>query len=171
MNAHSVGNKQEELEATVLLESYDIVPLLKLGGTNPMTGDSPQESQTLEVTEKVWKKEDIPLVEEDQVREQLSTLHIHKSMGPDGMHPRVLRELAEVITGPLSIIFERSWRAGDMSKDWRKANVTLVFKKGMTGWIDEAKAVDVVYLVFSKVFDTVSHSILIGKFRKCGLDE
>ena len=41
----------------------------------------------------------------------------------------------------------------------------------MTGWVDEERAVDVVYLDFSKVFDTVSHNIFIGKFRKCGLDE
>ncbi|KFV55227.1 hypothetical protein N328_09668, partial [Gavia stellata] len=70
-----------------------------------------------------------PLVEEDQVRDQLSKLDVHKSMGPDGMH-RVLRELAEVIAGPLSIIFERSWRTGEVPEDWRKANVTPVFKKG-----------------------------------------
>ena len=30
---------------------------------------------------------------------------------------------------------------------------------------------DVVYLDFSKAFDTVSHNILIGKLRKCGLDD
>jgi len=30
---------------------------------------------------------------------------------------------------------------------------------------------DVVYLDFSKDFDTVSHNIFLGKLRKCGLDE
>ncbi|PKU39021.1 rna-directed dna polymerase from mobile element hypothetical protein [Limosa lapponica baueri] len=48
-------------------------------------------------------------------------------MGSDRMYPQVLRELAEVIAGPLSIVFERSW---SLCEDWRKANVTPVFKKG-----------------------------------------
>jgi len=42
---------------------------------------------------------------------------------------------------------------------------------GMTGWVDEGRAVDVVYLDFSKAFGAVSHNILIGKLSDCGLDE
>ena len=41
----------------------------------------------------------------------------------------------------------------------------------MTGWVEEGRDVDVVYLNFSKAFDMVSHNILLGKLRKCGLDE
>jgi len=47
----------------------------------------------------------------------------------------------------------------------------IAFYDGMTGWIDQGRAVDVVYLGFSKAFDTVSHNILLGKLRKRGLDE
>jgi len=57
------------------------------------------------------------LVEQDCVRDHLSNLDIDKFMGPNGMHPRVLRELADVIAEPLSILFERSSRTGEVPKD------------------------------------------------------
>ena len=37
----------------------------------------------------------------------LMNLNVNKSPGPDGLHPRVLRELASVLSYPLKILFDK----------------------------------------------------------------
>ena len=55
----------------------------------------------------------------------------------------------------------------------RKSCLTnlVAFYNVITSWVDGERAVDVLYLDFSKVFDTVSHSTLVMKLRKSRTDE
>ena len=39
------------------------------------------------------------------------------NIGPDGIHPRVLRELADELVKPLSIIYQQSWDTGKVADD------------------------------------------------------
>ncbi|XP_064032402.1 uncharacterized protein LOC135192945 [Pogoniulus pusillus] len=66
----------------------------------------------------------------EAVRDLLRHLDPHKSMGPDEIHPRVLRELAAELAKPLSIIYQQSWLTGEVPEDWQLANVIPIHKKG-----------------------------------------
>ncbi|RMC20217.1 hypothetical protein DUI87_01063 [Hirundo rustica rustica] len=67
-----------------------------------------------------------PVIQEEAVRELLRCLDTHKSMGADGIHPRVMRELADELAKPVSIIYQQSWLTGEVPDDWKLANVVAV---------------------------------------------
>lgn len=57
----------------------------------------------------------------------MTKLNICKSKGPDEMHPRVMKELADIVAKPLSTMFEKSWWL--LPSQWKKGNITPVFNK------------------------------------------
>eukprot|EP00061_Rhincodon_typus_P015249 g42817.t1 len=61
---------------------------------------------------------------------KLLGLKADKSLRPDNLHPRVLKEVALEIVDALVVIFQDSIDPGTVTADWRVANVTPIFKKG-----------------------------------------
>lgn len=75
------------------------------------------------------KRDKAPIIQWETVSDPLHHLNVHKSMWPDGIHPRVLKEMAEEFVKPLSVIYHQSWLTGEVPADWRLANVISICKK------------------------------------------
>lgn len=69
-------------------------------------------------------------IDTSTVLKLLNELDVSKSAGPDNMHPRVLKELANVLAELLAIVFRASLTEGIVPYQWKQANVTPLFKKG-----------------------------------------
>ena len=67
---------------------------------------------------------------ESYVKELLLCLKVDKSPGPDQLHPRVLKELANELAKPLTLLFQMSLDHGKVPIQWKLANVTPIYKKG-----------------------------------------
>ena len=66
---------------------------------------------------------------EDDIEGLLSKLNIAKSTGPDGLHPRILKELSVQLAQPLVIIFRMSLKIGILPDDGKIAQISPIFKK------------------------------------------
>ena len=62
---------------------------------------------------------------------KLKTLNPTKSEGPDRIAPRVLLELQKFLYIPLTILFNNSIEKGSIPCDWKNAEITPIFKKGI----------------------------------------
>ncbi|TRZ14352.1 hypothetical protein HGM15179_012749 [Zosterops borbonicus] len=71
-----------------------------------------------------------PVIQEEAVRELLRCLDVHKSLDPDEIHPRVMRELGDELAKLFSIIYQQSWLTGEVPDDWKLASVTPIHRKG-----------------------------------------
>ncbi|KAK4825258.1 hypothetical protein QYF61_025719 [Mycteria americana] len=75
------------------------------------------------------EQNEAPIIQGEMVSDLLHHLDTHKPMGLDGIPPRVLRELVEGLTKPLSILYQQSWLTGEVPVDRRLANVMAIYKK------------------------------------------
>ena len=64
------------------------------------------------------------------VTKLLKGLTPSKALGPDKLHPRVLKELASELGPVFAHLFQQSIDMGEIPKEWSLANIRPLFKRG-----------------------------------------
>ena len=119
------------------LKYNDIIAENELDKANMLNSYCAQvfTNEELTILPTVEELPDISLITEiiitpEAVLQKLDGLNVNKSTGPDGLHPRILKELAPVIAVPICNIMNKCFEQGRIPEDWKQANVTCIFKKG-----------------------------------------
>jgi len=69
-------------------------------------------------------------IQPHMVETQLKKLDQQSAMGPDGIHPRILKETSSVLCNTLSRIFCQSLETGVLPSSWKRAYIAHIFKGG-----------------------------------------
>lgn len=76
-------------------------------------------TQSPELEDQNREQSEAPITQGEMVSDLLHHLDTQKSTGPDGIHTKVLKELAEVLREPLCIIYQQSWITREVPVDQR----------------------------------------------------
>ena len=68
------------------------------------------------------------VVTKEGVTKLLKGLNPSKALGPDELHPRVLKELAKELGPVFAHLFQQSINMGEIPKEWSLANICPLFK-------------------------------------------
>ena len=74
------------------------------------------------------EQNEAPITQGEMVSDLLHHSDTHRSLGPDGIHPRARRELAAALTEPTTIICHQSWLTGEVPTDGKVAGVMPIYK-------------------------------------------
>ena len=84
---------------------------------------------------------------------KLLNLNGNKSMGHDNIHPHMLKSLADTISKPLAIIFNKSMVSGPTPEQWAEAIITAIHKKGVRNIVDNYRPISLTSVI-SKVIES-----------------
>ena len=70
------------------------------------------------------------VITEKMVEDEIKILKISKSPGPDDIHPIMLIQLVSYLKKPLAFLFNRTLVTGEIPDDWKKGNISSIYKKG-----------------------------------------
>ena len=126
-------------------DNKDIPPLKRRNGCGLAESETDQaeefNGQFTDVFSKTSENE-VPLLEKsappmsdihisnEGVIKMMKGLNPSKALGPDELHPKVLKELPAELGPVFAHLFQQSFNKGEIPKEWSLANICPLYKKG-----------------------------------------
>ena len=112
----------------ILTEDREIVDELNTFFVSVFTKENTEAIPTVE--SQTHKTLEAIVIDEQSVLKEIDKIKETKAPGPDKLSPYLLKKLKENLAEPLTIIYNRSLQECEVPTDWKKANITPIFKKG-----------------------------------------
>jgi hypothetical protein len=109
----------------------------------------------------------------DEVKSVLGCLPLGKASGPDDINNRVLRELANELSAPLTSLFNKSLTEGYFPSSWKEANVSAIFKKGDPSQVNNYRPISLLSniekvlerIVFKRIYNFLLGQNFLSPFQ------
>ena len=99
-------------------------------------------------------------VNESTVLEYIQNLKQGKSAGPDKIPTTILKDAADFICKPLTMIFNSSSKLGTFPDRWKIARITSIYKSGAKDDTNNYRPISILS-VLSKLYEKIAHDQLI----------
>ena len=93
----------------------------------------------------------------EEVHHLLANYKINTASGPDGLSSKMLRGTAGSIAPALTTLFNLSLKLSTVPEDWKKSNITPIFKSGQTSEASNYRPISLLSLI-SKVLERCIHN-------------
>ena len=104
-------------------------------------------------------------ITQELIQKELCKLNVNKSPGPDNLHPRVVKELADVLVKPLHIIFNLSLRLGKIPPAWKTATVSASYKlKGSKNVAENYRPISLTNIM-SRIMISIIRDSMMGYLK------
>ncbi|CAG4942950.1 unnamed protein product [Parnassius apollo] len=102
---------------------------------------------------------------QEEVKKKLKNLDIYKSVGPDDIHPLLLKNCADILAVPIATLFNHSLHSGNFPDKWKEARVIPLHKTGKKDLITNYRPISILS-VLSKLLESLVHTVLYRHLQK-----
>ena len=103
-------------------------------------------------------------VTKDKVIKLLRGVNSSKSAGADGLHPRFIKETADTLCEPVTILFNQSLFEGSLPDIFKRANVTPIHKSGEKSLPKNYRPISVTPIL-CRLLETIVREVLIQHIK------